>query len=191
MIVDVGFLISRSTFTPQNLKLHPKRLTASLRTEPPAKQSQAEAGDRPMRIAECGIWIAENKSCETKPSPRRVGDRSFRDAISCVSGVSTGPAHSMQGDAKCCVSTGGAAIRNKANACAQTSAKSFAGNELRSSGGCCETKPTRPAGPMAGTAHPKRSAAPPARTRWTLSRQCANNESFWDGPQIYVDEVMS
>jgi len=38
-----------------------------------------------MRIAECGMGKKVNKSCETKPIPRRVGGRSCRDATSCVS----------------------------------------------------------------------------------------------------------
>ena len=64
------------------------------------KQSQRrEPGHHPTRHDE------RDESCQTKPTPRRAGGHSCRDAISCVSEAATGPVHSRQGDAKCCVST--------------------------------------------------------------------------------------
>jgi len=50
---------------------------------------------------------ADGQVRKTKPDCRvgPTGALACRDAISCVSGVSAGPVHSMQADAKCCVST--------------------------------------------------------------------------------------
>ena len=113
--VETQYLASPAYRRDRYIRCKETQNVASLRRVECAKQSQS-AGTPPSSPREtkpteaaggvCGVPVRADtgdRSCETNPS----GALLCRDAISCVSGVSTGPVYSMQGDAKCCVSTKG------------------------------------------------------------------------------------
>jgi len=94
MIGDVRFLISGSRIKHHISHVQRNALRRHyeqnfLRNKANRRPEPSECGSRNVK---CGIGKDADESCETKPIPPRVGIQSCRDAISCVSDVSTGPA---------------------------------------------------------------------------------------------------
>jgi len=112
--VETQYLASLAHRRGRHIRWKETQNVASLQSAECVKQTQRRAGGPPgMRIAEFGMRNGKERQqvVRNKANPPAGGVCSCRDAISCVSGVSAGPARSMEGDAKCCVSTKGRAER--------------------------------------------------------------------------------
>ena len=106
--VETQYLASLAHRRGRHIRWKETQNVASLQSAECVKQTQRRAGGPlGVRIAEFGMRNGKERQqvVRNKANPPAGGVCSCRDAISCVSGVSAGPVHSMRGDAKCCVST--------------------------------------------------------------------------------------